>query len=154
MVAATTNYSTRDPVHRRTWPCVSEAEPVEVIDGDCLAVALQLKAAGYNPVVLNMANRKHPGGGWRNGAGAQEESICRRTNYHESLEAEVRCHPSVAITCRLCRHTPQITCRYVARLCGTRCRSSVAPTAPGSWSFAVPKLTATLFFRGRSRWRC
>jgi hypothetical protein len=65
MVAATTNYSTRDPVHRRTWPCVSEAEPVEVIDGDCLAVALQLKAAGYNPVVLNMANRKHPGGGWR-----------------------------------------------------------------------------------------
>jgi len=41
---------------------------------------------GYNPVVLNMASHKRPGGGYKNGAGAQEENIFRRSNYYMSLE--------------------------------------------------------------------
>nr|MDO8114840.1 TIGR02452 family protein [Candidatus Sigynarchaeota archaeon] len=56
-----------------------------VVDADCLDAALALKAQGYNPVVLNMASWTHPGGGYLSGAGAQEESLFRRTNYFQHL---------------------------------------------------------------------
>jgi len=36
---------------------------IEVIDGDCLDQALRLKSLGLNPVVLNMASHRRPGGG-------------------------------------------------------------------------------------------
>ncbi|KAJ3050366.1 hypothetical protein HK097_008672, partial [Rhizophlyctis rosea] len=54
---------------------------VYVTEGDCLTVAQELKNNGLNPVVLNMANAEHPGGGWQWGAGAQEENMFRRSNY-------------------------------------------------------------------------
>eukprot|EP00397_Hematodinium_sp_SG-2012_P022514 GEMP01023335.1.p1 GENE.GEMP01023335.1~~GEMP01023335.1.p1 ORF type:complete len:421 (+),score=76.39 GEMP01023335.1:150-1412(+) len=66
---------------------------ITVIEGDTLAVAAQqhneLVAAG-DPKgvvgVLNMACWNAPGGGYRIGAGAQEENICRRTNLIEHLK--------------------------------------------------------------------
>ncbi|MGL5263184.1 MAG: TIGR02452 family protein [Candidatus Rhabdochlamydia sp.] len=60
-------------------------EKIEVINDDTIDVALLLKNEGYNPVAINMANENHPGGGAENGAAAQEESLFRRSNYHESL---------------------------------------------------------------------
>jgi uncharacterized protein (TIGR02452 family) len=51
-----------------------------VIEADCLETAGLLINAGYNPCVLNMANRQNPGG-----AGAQEENIFRRSNIFISL---------------------------------------------------------------------
>ncbi|CAF2873487.1 unnamed protein product [Rotaria sp. Silwood2] len=63
---------------------------VFVIDGDCLDVLMCFKAKypKSNPVVLNMASARNPGGGWKNGAcaGAQEENLHRRTNMFQCLE--------------------------------------------------------------------
>ena len=50
-------------------------------DADCLESARLLT----NPVVLNMASYKNPGGGVINGSSAQEENIFRRTNLFKSL---------------------------------------------------------------------
>lgn len=58
---------------------------VDVVNEDCLSTAVRLKKEGYNPAVLNMASRQNPGGGVTSGAGAQEETIFRRTNLYRSL---------------------------------------------------------------------
>lgn len=52
---------------------------------DCLVAAKTLIDQGLNPVVLNMANASKPGGGYTNGANAQEEDIFRRSTYSKQL---------------------------------------------------------------------
>jgi len=54
---------------------------ISVLDIDCLEAARFMN----NPVVLNMASYKNPGGGVVNGSAAQEENIFRRTNLFKSL---------------------------------------------------------------------
>lgn len=58
---------------------------IDVQNIDCLECAVNLIGEGYNPAVLNMASRRNPGGGVATGAGAQEETIFRRTNLFRSL---------------------------------------------------------------------
>ena len=58
---------------------------VEVHNMDCLLAAMQLQEQGFHPAVLNMASRRNPGGGVTTGAGAQEETLFRRTNLFRSL---------------------------------------------------------------------
>ena len=58
---------------------------IEVVNEDCLQTAVRLKEQGLNPAVLNMASRRNPGGGVISGAGAQEETLFRRTNLFRSL---------------------------------------------------------------------
>lgn len=58
---------------------------IEVINSDCLEEGIKLLDAGYTPAILNMASRQNPGGGVSKGAGAQEETIFRRTNIFRSL---------------------------------------------------------------------
>lgn len=53
---------------------------IKVYDGDCLDAGIWLKGL-FRPVVLNMASNAKPGGGVDHGAGAQEESLFRRSDY-------------------------------------------------------------------------
>ena len=56
---------------------------VQVIDADVLDVAEIF--IGSNPCILNFGNAHNPGGGWLNGAIAQEECIARRSSLIKSI---------------------------------------------------------------------
>lgn len=58
---------------------------VRVENKDCLIAARNLQLSGMNPVVLNMASHRNPGGGVLLGAAAQEENIFRRSNLFKSM---------------------------------------------------------------------
>jgi len=65
-----------------------------VMQGDCLEAALWVKnVKNTTPVVLNMANRFTPGGGYLDGAGAQEENLHRRSNLHMYLDDPHHVYP-------------------------------------------------------------
>ena len=55
------------------------------INIDCVDLAEHLIAQGYNPAILNLASAKRSSGGYREGMGAQEESLCRSSNLSLSL---------------------------------------------------------------------
>ena len=64
---------------------------IQAVNEDCLLTARKL--AGKNPLVLNMASRRNPGGGVEYGAGAQEECLFRSSNYHRTLYPLRRFYP-------------------------------------------------------------
>jgi len=67
-----------------------EKADVEVIYGDSVETAYALQQKGLNPLILNMASDINPGGGWRKGSSAQEESLFYRSLYYLALEPRKR----------------------------------------------------------------
>lgn len=67
----------------------TEARPrIEVTGETTLAAAYRLDASGGDAVCcLNFASAKNPGGGFRTGAQAQEESLARSSGLYRCLEA-------------------------------------------------------------------
>ena len=76
-------------VHDRA-PAADDSVPcgVTVLHGDVLQAAhwLMLTGGATSPCILNPASMTNPGGGYRHGAGALEETMCRRTSLFMSLE--------------------------------------------------------------------
>ena len=64
---------------------VYESTVTGCINADCMDVAEQLIAKGYDPAILNLASAKRPCGGWDAGMGAQEESLCFSSTLSQSL---------------------------------------------------------------------
>ena len=59
--------------------------PIRIIKRDMIDEAVDLKAKGSNPLVLNMADWQVAGGCVEAGSGAQEEECFRRSNYFRTL---------------------------------------------------------------------
>ena len=66
-------------------PTIDGTTEIKVKNQDSFDCAKQLLEQGFNPIVLNMANRNNPGGGVTRGSSAQEETLFRRSNLFLSL---------------------------------------------------------------------
>ena len=70
---------------RASFEKLTTPPEITVTADDCLDVAHKWVNDGLEVCVLNMASRRNPGGGVRNGAGAQEEYLFRCSDYYKFL---------------------------------------------------------------------
>eukprot|EP01120_Amphizonella_sp_Union-15-10_P009302 TRINITY_DN3493_c0_g1_i1.p1 TRINITY_DN3493_c0_g1~~TRINITY_DN3493_c0_g1_i1.p1 ORF type:complete len:312 (-),score=39.71 TRINITY_DN3493_c0_g1_i1:101-1036(-) len=78
-------YPTTEFISPKSFPDKYETR-IYLQNSDSIDTAIKLRNHNYNPLILNMANATHPGGGYRHGAAAQEESLFRRSNYFQFLD--------------------------------------------------------------------
>ena len=73
------------PLDASNVPSLPTPTKIIVRNDDSIHCGHALQQEGYNPVVLNLASRRNPGGGVKNGSRAQEESLFRSTNLFLSM---------------------------------------------------------------------
>jgi len=84
-VAATTDIRPDETVAVPSAPG-ARATRIRVVNGTSLMAARrELAARGDEPLVLNFASAKNPGGGFLRGARAQEESLARASALYECI---------------------------------------------------------------------
>lgn len=69
------------PAERPTFP----ETRVQVTNETTLGASRRLVESGLRPLALNFANGVHPGGGFLNGARAQEETLCRSSALYQTV---------------------------------------------------------------------
>ena len=86
-IAGTRTLKPEDTPRWRSAPCTDPQ--ISVANETTLEAARRLTAAGRDVVVLNFASAKNPGGGFRSGSEAQEESLARSSGLYACIHDSV-----------------------------------------------------------------